>query len=603
MSLDILNNKYNFIQTIRDHLGRLAKIQFLRSPTLGTMFYGQAIEQIMLVPQDLRTADPSFTTEYYHGHFGLSGVVADTRGASPFSITPPNKAWQRELHGFGWLRHFNTSQSQQALLQAKELTYEWIKKHSKKNRVSWEPEIVSRRIISWLSHVSVLLEDDDDAFYDQVMKSLTQQIHYLSASYQDIPDGQPRLTALIALNLAGLCTTGQDNLLDKHLPVLCHELKRQILDDGGHVSRNPWIPVSLMFDLLPLKQCFVSRGLEIPDVLTQSLKTIPSMIRFLRLGDGCLAHFNGMAATLPDMLATVLAYDDYSENIKNHANKTAYSRMEIASTVVLADTGAPPDLSLSNEAHAGCLSFEMSSGIYPLIINCGAPSAVNREWHLTARTTPYHSTLSINKNSSAKLLKNNLIHKYLGSSLLKGPKNVTVECTNEPDKQIINANHDGFADRYNAIYSRKLILSKNGNLLEGHEHLWPYNESPSKQKRFPFALHFHFHPDIDPTFSEDRKKIVITLLNGETWHFSTTSLVPAIEESLFFADYRGIRRTLQIVLRGVCNAKAKFTWKLEKVKVADKEGVLPTAPAIKSPSRMAQIQKKLIFTDLKDDAE
>ncbi|MGH1351566.1 MAG: heparinase II/III family protein [Methyloligellaceae bacterium] len=571
-------------------LGRLVRTPFYR------MRFGPSAEHLKLIPQDLRTADPSFTTEVYHGHFGLAGAVATTEGKSPFRLTPPNLAWEEELHGFGWLRHFNASNNEQAIIQAKSLISDWIKTCSRKRGVAWQPSIVSRRIISWICHVAPLLEEEDHYFYDKVMWSLTQQLRYLSTFYQNIKDGEPRITALMALTFAGLCVGGQSQLLKLHLPKLRYELSRQILEDGGHISRHPWVPVNLMFDLLPLKQCFVALDLEPPDEIQNTLKRISPMLRFLRLGDGYLGRFNGMTATMPDKLATILSYDDYKLTMKGQAEHSGYSRIEMNKTIVVADTGAPVDVSMSGEAHAGCLSFEMSSGVYPIVVNCGAPGPANLDWRLTARTTPFHSTLSVNKNSSARLISRNFLGKTPDSSLLKGPDNITVECSSDPDEAMINASHDGFATRYNTIYSRKILLKENGRLLEGHEHLWPQDSTPSKQKRFPFSLHFHIHPDVQVTYAEDRQGVILTLANGEIWTFATTNLVPSLEETMFLADYRGPRRSLQIVLRGVCNAKAKFVWTLTKTQDAD-ENTAPLPVPDKTPARLARLRKKLIFMD------
>ncbi len=575
----------------RVRIGRLFRSPFKKIRT------GPSADQIVLIPQDLRTADPSFTTEVYHGHFGLAGAVAMTDGDSPFRIDPPNNEWLRELHGFGWMRHFNASNSEQAIAQAKFLVQDWVKLHSRQRGIAWEPNIVARRLISWTCHIAPLLEDNDPSFYALVMKQLTQQIRYLSTNFPTISDGLPRLTALIALNLAGICIGRQSYLLDQYLGTLCDELDRQILGDGGHISRHPAMTVDLMFDLLPLKQCFISQGKKPPGRITYATKRIFPMLRFVRLGDGYLAHFNGMGATLPDMLATILSYDDYTVSLQGHAPLTGYSRIEQKKTIVVADTGAPTDVSFSELAHAGCLSFEMSTGIYPLIVNCGAPGPANQEWALTARTTPYHSTLSINKSSSVRLLKKSFLNKHSSSSLLRGPDNVTGEVSEENGQVILNASHDGYVSRYNTIYSRKLILKHEGTVLEGHEHLWPQDDTPSKQRRFPFSIHFHVHPDVQVSFSEDRQSVNMTLPNGEVWTFSAGNLMPALEESLFLADYRGLQRSLQIVLRGICNAKTKFTWTIKKTKEEDEDNAPPPLPLNKVPARMAKVKQKLIFSD------
>lgn len=53
----------------------------------------EALDHLLIVPQDLRTADPSFWDELEQGQFGLAGAVAMLHGRSPFAIEPPSAAW------------------------------------------------------------------------------------------------------------------------------------------------------------------------------------------------------------------------------------------------------------------------------------------------------------------------------------------------------------------------------------------------------------------------------------------------------------------------------------------------------------------------------
>ena len=100
--------------------------------------------------------------------------------------------------------------------------------------------------------------------YEKFLQPLTSQLRYLSASYRDAPDGVPRLVALMALIYAGLCIAEQQAVVDRYARPFCRELDRQILPDGGHISRNPDALVDLLLDLLPLRQCFVARDRSPP---------------------------------------------------------------------------------------------------------------------------------------------------------------------------------------------------------------------------------------------------------------------------------------------------------------------------------------------------
>ena len=44
-----------------------------------------------------------------------------SHGRSPFAIEPPNAEWERELHGFGWLRHLDAARSLEVETLAREL--------------------------------------------------------------------------------------------------------------------------------------------------------------------------------------------------------------------------------------------------------------------------------------------------------------------------------------------------------------------------------------------------------------------------------------------------------------------------------------------------
>ena len=78
-----------------EQLRRRALTRTLSSPLLRWRYGSAAAEQILIVPQELRAADPSFWFEVENDHFGLASEIADLKGASPFRISPPSVAWHR----------------------------------------------------------------------------------------------------------------------------------------------------------------------------------------------------------------------------------------------------------------------------------------------------------------------------------------------------------------------------------------------------------------------------------------------------------------------------------------------------------------------------
>ncbi|MEM8643580.1 MAG: heparinase II/III family protein, partial [Pseudomonadota bacterium] len=362
--------------------GPSALRRLMLSGLAAVSYPGSQAEQLLLAPQELRTADPSFATEIYNGHFGLAGKLADIGAKSPFEIEPPSVSWARELYGFSWLRHLRAADSELSREQAKTLVHDFIRLRRQLPPLAWQPEIVARRVISWLSNSVLVLAADEPEAYESFLKELTGQLRYLSAGYRDAPDGVPRLLSLMALLYGGLCIADQNAVVDRYTKPFCRELERQILADGGHISRNPEALIELLLDLLPLRQCFVARDRTPPKELTDAVDRIMPMLRFFRLGDGSMARFNGAGPTPTDALATVRAYDDIEGAPVRSAANSGYVRVEAGSTLILCDLGPPPATSLTRDAHAGFLSFEMSSGDAPMIINCGAPTAEFEEWRL-----------------------------------------------------------------------------------------------------------------------------------------------------------------------------------------------------------------------------
>ena len=90
------------------------------------------------------------------------------------------------------------------------------------------------------------------------------------------------------------------------------------------------------------------------------------------------------------------------------------------------DTGRAPPIAVSQEAHAGCLSFELSARQYRIVVNCGLPA--NREsWRQVARATAAHSTATFNDTSSCRFLKSgSLSSACSGTPVVGGPREVLV---------------------------------------------------------------------------------------------------------------------------------------------------------------------------------
>jgi len=529
-------------------------------PLLRWRFASTKTDRLVIAPQDLRTADATRASEIYAGRFAFAGKVVICDRRSPFEMTPPSDEWAVTLLGFVWLRHLRAADSAITRANARSLIDEWINIQGRWHTTGWRADVLSRRVICWLSQAPFILQDADARFYRRFIRSLSRQVRYLRRTLNETRDGLPRLQAVIALSYATLCMQGQSGHLRPNVRRLIDELRAQILPDGGHISRNPGTLIELLTDLLPLRQLFSARQLQPPQALNNAIDRVMPMLRFFRHGDGNFAQFNGMGPTPVDLLATVLAYDDARGTPVANAPHSGYQRIEAGQTALLMDTGKAPPLAVSQEAHAGCLSFEMSWKQHRLIINCGLPAVNKENWRQVARATPAHSTVTINDQSSCHFLESAAARRLLGGTpIVGGPHDVHVE--RDSNGPVLRASHDGYASDCDIIHHRAIRLSADGRVLDGEDSFTTTEgRAASSGPGVDFAVRFHLHPAIKASRLADGRGVILLLQDREVWTFATLADSVEIEESVFLAGSDGPRRTVQIVIYGRVGEQDNVRW-------------------------------------------
>ena len=524
--------------------------------------------ELLLVPQDLRTTDASFIDEIRAGQFGLAGQSIEIGDGAPFGIPAPSAWFKRRLHGFSWLRHLRAVREEGGDEIARRFVLAWIARYRSTSGSAFEPAVQARRVMSWLTNASILLEGADAKSFETIMRSLEGQVNHLASTWRQAPEGTPRLAALTALMLASACLAGMEHLLKQLQGEFERELERQILPFGGHRNRNPGAGIEILLDLLPLRQCFAMREREPLEALETAVGRLIPWLRYMRLGDGRLARFNGMSGTPLDELAAVLAYDD-SLAIPPMVKESGYLRLERGTTILIMDAGVPPPLELSGEAHAGCLSFEMSSDRNVLFCNSGAAGAILPEWHAVCRSTAAHSTLSIAGSSSSRLV--NVRDKSAGKGIvgLAGPEKVVFDVSDNGGTTRIIATHDGYLERHGVVHRRTLALSSDGTVLDGRDYLGPKHKGERLSHDLVYDIHFHIHPKVEARMGTEPDTVDLKLQDNERWRFRCNGARLSLEESIYLAEFAGPRQSMQIVLRGDCLDSVEVDWHLELVEAPD----------------------------------
>ena len=535
-------------------------------PLIRWNFMPGKTDRLVIAPQDLRTADGTRASEIYAGRFVFAGKVVICDGRSPFEIEPPSEEWAATLLTFGWLRHLRAAESGITRANARALVDEWIALQGAFHPIAWRPEILARRVINWLSQAPLILHDADDQFYRRFLRSLTRQVRYLRHTALEAPDGAARMQTLVALTYAALSMAGQQRHMTRAVNRLISEVERQVLPDGGHVSRNPGALIELLLDLLPLRQAFAARNIAPPPQLNNAIDRMMPMLRFFRHGDGNFAHFNGMGPTHPDLIGTILAYDDARGAPLSNASHSGYQRVEVKDLLVLMDTGTPPPIAVSQEAHAGCLSFELSHQLQRIVVNCGLPATSRDTWRQVARATAAHSTVVFNDTSSCRFLESGSFKRIIGTPIVSGPTHIPVAREERSDALILRASHDGYAERFGVIHQRALKLAAEGTRVDGEDlFVPPDGDILPANAQDEFAVRFHLHPSIKANKLTDGHGVMLMLPNREVWTFSAHEDHVEVEESVYLSGPDGPRRTVQIVIYGRARKVPRVHWSFAHV--------------------------------------
>lgn len=524
----------------------------------------RATTRLMLTPQDLRTADPTVAADIYGGHFVFAGHSVSTGGGSPFDAPSPSLAWSEALMGLGWLRHLRAADTALSRANARALVDDFIRRRHDRNEVARQPVIASRRLIALISNAGMILEGADHGFYQRFVRHIGETARRLAVDMNDGLTERDRLAAAIGCAYAGLCLERAERLRRAATRRLSQELDWQILPDGGHCSRNPRVLIELLLDLLPLRVLYGAQGAEQPRALTAAIDRMMPHLRLFRHGDGSLALFNGMGATQPDTLATLIAYDDVRGRPMTDAPYSGYARLEAGASVLIADIGAAPDIWSAREACAGPLAFEFSSGRHRIIVNCGLPLHAAPSLKLASRFTAAHSTLALNGGDCGRFL-------GIGGDMLLagGAGEVTHERTTSEMGQVLEASHDGWQAETGLIHRRRLELRQDGRLLTGRDALIGRAEAA-----VPGIIRFHLHPATQASARQDGTSALL-IVADEAWLFASPGRELRVEESLFLADPHGPRRSLQITLSFTVQEATEITWTLERLEPQRRERQQP----------------------------
>jgi uncharacterized heparinase superfamily protein len=506
------------------------------------------------------------------GNFLIAGEIIEHGKGSVWDLPQEDPEFRTYLHGFAWLDDLAACATHQAHAKGQQWLFEWIRTYGTGKGQAWRADITGRRVVRWINHALLILNQQPPENSEAYFKSLGLQAHFLAKRWKTMHPGLPRFEALTGLAYCGMALEGKESLLQPALRALGAECRREIARDGSILSRNPealmevftllsWISQTVSTDLLTAE----------PDILKAVERMAPTL-RALRLGDGGLIHFHGGGSGQAEKLDQALADAGFRSPARMHG-AMGYTRMVSGATRLIMDTAKPPPPQAADQAHACTLAFELSSGQYPVLVNQGRSYGFSEEIRVATRSTAAHNTLTVGGASSSEFRSG-----PSASRLLRSPKVVTVLTDQNRTGRAVRATHDGFETSHGLIHHRQISIIKNGTELRGIDEVkcesaadrakFDQRIKNKKHKAIPFRVHFHIHPDVAAELDLNGSAISLQLPNRETWIFRMTSGRGQLKllASLYMDRSRlRPRETKQIVVTSrAIDYEGRVTWTLTR---------------------------------------
>jgi uncharacterized heparinase superfamily protein len=533
-----------------------------RSWPYRRLLKGKMPDRIVFHPFDAASRRLEDADALLKGRFRFAGEALDVKEGSVFDKPPLSRDWAEGLHGFAWLAALSAAGGEAARVLATNLIAQWLKRNARYSEPAWAPEVTAQRLINLFAHGRFVLANSDVLWRSKLYVSLREQSRLLARSAPEAPDGLPRFQSAAAHALSGACLNDSQRRLATGLEQFEHEIARQLLPDGGHAGRSPETLFHAYRHVVMVMDALAAIDQPVPAALRSAHDRMAPMLRFFRLGDGTLALFNGGGEGDGKMIEALLARDEVRGQPFGFAPHSAYHRLAAGRSLVVMDCGRPPDGAFSTEAHAGCLSFEMSAGAQRLIVNCGASR--QPKWENVLRATAAHSTVTLADTSTSKVLQPGLARSLLGPRLLDGVTTTQTARRETSNGWTVEASHDAYLAPFGILHQRRLTLSPSGTALTGGDWLTPRAGGKRPRGGIPFAARFHVHPEVRISPSQGGGAL-LKLPSGEGWRFQAAGGALSIEESVYLGGDTA-RRTEQLVIGGaIKDDMVELGWLLEQI--------------------------------------
>ena len=555
---NIHSYRNHFVQNMKDRAGNLVYDNKLYNWSLNWPLSTQnfATNFVTSIP-DPWQGNAQKGAWICEGDFEIAGDHLELTGFSwePFGV---EESWIEHMHSFNWLRDLKALGGEKGRSHARAFVHNWITHYPKWNAATWQAKHLGRRLCHWITHYEFFGQSGNEEFQYEFFESIHKQAKHLSRAISSYESSLDKIYAAKGLVYAGLSLEGQEQWLEQGLTIIKEEADKQILSDGGHISRSPAQLFETIHIFVDLRLALIAGNYPIPPFIQHGLDRMVPALRFFRMTDKKINLFQGAQVGDEERIDAILSQANIRAKTLKSLPQTGYERATLGRSQLIFETGTPAKFPYDKKAHASPLSFEFAYGKEKIFTNCGA-HPTDSKWNEALRNTPAHNCLTMDDRNALEIMPDGHFGRRMN-------KNVTTR--EEWDGAIlVETSHDGYVPINGTHHKRRLYLSEDGHDFRGEDTL----SCPiGINKTHKVDIRFHLHPRVMASLIREGTEVLIRLTSGAGWRFCTateglTDAHIALEDSIYLGEGSRPVKTKQIVITGSMQQdNVQVKWALQR---------------------------------------
>ena len=457
------------------------------------------------------------------------------------------------IHSFFWLFTLDLNSPKE---KVQSTITEWINKNHNYNYLSWDIDVLSKRIISWISNARITYEDSNDQYKEKFDWIIKKQVNHLINEINQSKWVDNKMIGCSAIILTGIAYN-EKYFSDYGFILLKKIIKVSFDNEGFPKTRNlRQLNFYLKYFIL-IREWLKESQNEISEYLDEIIYHLGQSFSLISKNVDYNFLFNGNHNSKDKNFENQIKKLGY--NFKNDLDQVGgYLFLKNKHFILAADLGPSPDKNYSKDYQSGALSFEFISNKIKIITNSGYFQKPKHQLNLVSKFTASQTTLGIGNSSSVNFLKCSD-----GTNLVKNSlKTFDKKIISNKNLWSFEAAHDGYAKRYGIIHQRKVEFFHDTLKLIGTDKI-------IKKKNFKstnFEIRFHLVPSARVMKTQDGKSIYIEI-EKQGWKFTSSTHKIDLETGLYFGYKNSFIENQNIFISGKINEKDNpIQWGIEKIR-------------------------------------